>query len=696
MPVKARSGSLAAVVVLLALLGCRGGERGEGDSSGVAVLDSGGVDLVRNTAADRSANRRVTRLTELQPPDSALTPLPWGVDADPETGRIYVLDRTSPRVVVFGRSGDYVETLGREGGGPGEFRDPSALSVADDGMLTVWDTGRGVLSRWSQDGRHVGERPSPGISYWGPGVHLHGGRLVTVTSQRSPSAVRQLLVEARSGDGADADTSVLHVEEQETATVRLPCMQGPMPKVLEPTLAWTARGDTIWAVNGPDYRIDLFAGGEMVASVRRPVEPVRVTAEMAAERARLQFRGFLRRCGVSAEQFLEQVGHAERITPIRWLSVDPAGRLRVARGAGHLAAERIDLFSPEGRYRGSVDASVMPLAFVSTTRFVGLRLREDTGRPVLSLNELEEEPEAEEDTAAASAGEEPDGRPAWAPPVQEDLPEIRDCPECPVMVELPAGEYLMGSPEGEAPAAEISTRPEHTERAEKPQVEVTIARPFAIGKYEVTFDQWEACVEAGGCEHRPEDEGWGRGDRPVIHVARTDARQYVEWLSRRTGEEYRLPSEAEWEYAARAGTETARWWGDSLGRGRVPCDGCGTRRDRESTAPVGSFPANPWGLHDMLSNVTEWVADCWHESHEGHPGDASARVESSPWWREEGWETRRGEPCERPVRRGGAYGYYSWTIRAAHRSFYFPNPNWYERKSYTRGFRVAREVDGSS
>ena len=263
------------------------------------------------------------------------------------------------------------------------------------------------------------------------------------------------------------------------------------------------------------------------------------------------------------------------------------------------------------------------------------------------------------------------------------------------MVELPPGDFLMGSPEGEAPAEEIPTRPEGIERAEKPRVEVTIGRPFAIGKYEVTFAEWDACVEAEGCEHRPEDEGWGRGDRPVIHVSRTDAKRYARWLSERTGEEYRLPSEAEWEYAARAGTETARWWGDELGEGRVPCDGCGTRWDGRSTAPVGSFPANPWGLHDMLSNVEEWVADCWHGSHEGHPGDASARIESSPWWREQGWKDRRGRPCRRPVERGGAYSFYPWTIRAASRDFYRPDPNWHERKDDAQGFRLARTVEGS-
>ena len=276
---------------------------------------------------------------------------------------------------------------------------------------------------------------------------------------------------------------------------------------------------------------------------------------------------------------------------------------------------------------------------------------------------------------------------------QSELREFRDCPHGPVIVVLPPGQFLMGAPEGEESAARNPDRPEWTERAEKPQVEVEIAHPFAIGKYEVTFAEWDRCVEAGGCTYRPEERArnspwwnptrkWSRGDRPVIHIARADAEQYIDWLSEATGQSYRLPSEAEWEYAARAGTTTARYWGDGLGKGMAVCDGCGSEWDNRSTAPVGSFAPNPFGLHNMFGNVTEWVADCWHENHEGNPGDGSARIESSPWWKE-------GE-CERPVQRGGAWSHYPWTIRAAARGFWRPGP-WTDRDD-SYGFRVVRVI----
>ena len=211
---------------------------------------------------------------------------------------------------------------------------------------------------------------------------------------------------------------------------------------------------------------------------------------------------------------------------------------------------------------------------------------------------------------------------------------FRDCPDCPDMVVIPAGRFRMGCVSG------LDCRDR-----EKPVHEVTIPHAFALSTHEVTFAQWDACVEGGGCGgHRPEDEGWGRGDLPVINVSWEDAQSYVTWLSRETGESYRLPSESEWEYAARAGTATKYSWGNEIGVNRANCDGCGSRWDNQRTAPVGSFAPNGFGLYDMHGNVWEWVEDCWNGSYAGAPSDGGA------------WESGN---CAERVLRGGSWLYRS-------------------------------------
>ena len=220
---------------------------------------------------------------------------------------------------------------------------------------------------------------------------------------------------------------------------------------------------------------------------------------------------------------------------------------------------------------------------------------------------------------------------------------FRDCAECPEMVVVPAGSFWMGSADDDEDGFDV----------ERPRHEVRIAEPFAIGVYEVTFAQWDACVAAGGCgDHQPNDLGWGRGNRPVMRVNWNDAQAYVRWLSEKTGERYRLPSESEWEYAARAGTATGYWWGDEVGGGRANCTGdvCGDRF--RFTASVGSFAANPWGLHDVHGNVEEWVEDCWNGSYRGAPSDGTA------------WTA--GD-CSRRVLRGGSWGGTPRNLRAANR-----------------------------
>ena len=229
---------------------------------------------------------------------------------------------------------------------------------------------------------------------------------------------------------------------------------------------------------------------------------------------------------------------------------------------------------------------------------------------------------------------------------------FRDCPDCPEMVVVPAGSFLMGSTPSRDPLGNNSEVPAHR---------VTIREPFAVGVYEVTFAQWDACYADGGCSHQYYDYDWGRGDRPAVDVSWWAAQEYVRWLSKRTGRHYRLLSESEWEYVARAGTTTAHWWGDELGRpNRANCDGCGRwwqLPGRRRTAPVGSFEPNPFGLHDVLGNVSEWVQDCWHHDYSQH-GPAQ--------WYGSAWEPETGV-CHSRVLRGGSWRSFPQGIRSASR-----------------------------
>ena len=226
---------------------------------------------------------------------------------------------------------------------------------------------------------------------------------------------------------------------------------------------------------------------------------------------------------------------------------------------------------------------------------------------------------------------------------------------------IPAGSFQMGCVSGVE--CEGDEFPVHT---------VTIPAPLAVGKYEVTFSEWDACVESGGCRHVPHDAGWGRGNRSVVHVSWEDTQEYVAWLSAETGYEYRLLSESEWEYAARAGTGTAYSWGNEIGDNRANCDGCGSRWDFDRTAPVGSFAANAFGLHDMHGNVFEWVEDCWNGSYVGAPSDGSA------------W--KRGD-CSSRVLRGGSWYDGPRFLRSA-----FRYGRWSGVRSLSFGFRVARTL----
>ena len=246
---------------------------------------------------------------------------------------------------------------------------------------------------------------------------------------------------------------------------------------------------------------------------------------------------------------------------------------------------------------------------------------------------------------------------------------FRDCGECPEMVVVPSGSFMMGSPDGES--GRVDT--------EGPRHRVRIDYRFAVGVHEVTFAEWDACANAGGCGgYRPNDRGWGRRNRPVIYVSWDDAQSYVRWLSRMTGERYRLLSESEWEYVARAGTTTPFHFGWTISTAQANYDGdyaygSGRKgRYREKTVSVGSFSANAWGLYDVHGNVWERVGDCWNGSYTGAPAEGSA------------WT--RGD-CAKRVLRGGSWLSVPRYLRSASRGRKTAGD-----RSSNVGFRIARTL----
>ena len=239
---------------------------------------------------------------------------------------------------------------------------------------------------------------------------------------------------------------------------------------------------------------------------------------------------------------------------------------------------------------------------------------------------------------------------------------FRECSKdafCPEMIVVPAGEFKMGSPETEAGRF----------ANEGPQHDVAIARPFAVSKFDVTFDDWDACVSVGGCPD-VDDSTYGRETKPVINVSWVEAQQYVAWLARMTGKPYRLLTEAEWEYVARAGATTAYSWGDDIGAGHANCIGCGSKWDKVETSPVGSFPPNAFGLYDMAGDVWQWVQDCNHQDYKQAPTDGSA------------WA---GGDCNEHIVRGGSWLAKPPFLRSGLRGE-FPT----DEHNSDLGFRVAR------
>ena len=233
---------------------------------------------------------------------------------------------------------------------------------------------------------------------------------------------------------------------------------------------------------------------------------------------------------------------------------------------------------------------------------------------------------------------------------------FRDCPDCPEMVVVPSGEFDMGGKDTPF---------------EGPSHRVTIARPFAIERRETSFAEWDACVADGKCKYRPDDHGWGRGDLPVIDVSWEDAKAFVAWLTQKTGRNYRLPSEAEWEYAARAGTTSTFWWGREVGKSNANCENCGDASLHRTMRP-GTYRPNGFGLYDTAGNVYEWVEDCWNDNYTKAPKDGSAWISGQ---------------CRQRVLRGGSFANKSNTVTSAARFRYDLDVRY-----FANGFRVVRDV----
>lgn len=254
-------------------------------------------------------------------------------------------------------------------------------------------------------------------------------------------------------------------------------------------------------------------------------------------------------------------------------------------------------------------------------------------------------------------------RPAPTAPHYSPGQVFRDGADLPEMVVIPPGRFLMGSPAHEKGRREL----------EGPQREVRIERPFALGKYAVTFAEWDAAISAGATLHRPNDQNWGRDRRPVVDVSWDDAQSFIVWLNTRVAAGgYRLPSEAEWEYACRAGTTTPYSTGMSISIRQAQFSPEG-KPGSTQTAPVGSFPANALALHDMHGNVWEWVQDCHEDHYLSHPNDGSAH------------ETLA---CRFRVYRGGSWAHAADIMRSANRAGAPPT----YRGGGALGFRVARTI----
>jgi formylglycine-generating enzyme required for sulfatase activity len=348
-------------------------------------------------------------------------------------------------------------------------------------------------------------------------------------------------------------------------------------------------------------------------------------------------------CRTELQTFLEfeaESGRDDLILPIYWLPcrvLEDAG-LRASDTLAEIIHDRQRSDWRKRRHKPYTDPEVREALEALAEQIEQARARADRASPPPNAR-----------TRASEAGHR-------SQPANTALRDI-DEPWCPEMVEIPAGQFMMGSPESDSEAGD----------AEKPPHLVRLERPVLVGRCPVTFEEYDHFCRATR-RQEPDDKSWGRGRRPVIDMSWNDAKAYTEWLAGESGRAYRLLSEAEWEYACRAGTTTRYWWGDEIAPENANFGGNVSR-----TRQVGAYPGSPWGLFDMHGNVWEWVEDRWHDNYDGAPSDGSA------------WTWTKGK--ESRVLRGGSWGSDPVSLRSASRIWYSPS-----FRINILGFRVARTL----
>jgi formylglycine-generating enzyme required for sulfatase activity len=370
--------------------------------------------------------------------------------------------------------------------------------------------------------------------------------------------------------------------------------------------------------SGETLRADLAAARDGLKEARRERDDLLVTIQKqadAASREKAQSTAMLAAATKARDEALAQAKDAKADAE-EWRQKHVALSGEAKRKDEAAARERDGLRSELAASQGQLDAAKAAAAQSAAALSAATKARDEALAQAKSAR-------AEADGWHLKLVPVAKAPPAGSDPALAVTPgsgqSFRDCNDgCPEMVVVPKGNFKQA---------------------------------FAVGKFEVTFDEWGACVAGGGCTGNPnpvDSGGWGKGRRPVINVSWDDAKEYVAWLSRKTGKTYRLLSDAEWEYAARAGTTTAYSWGDDIGKGNANCSSCGSQWGNKQTAPVGSFKPNDWGLFDMHGNVWEWCED----------GDNSSRVLRGGAWNDNPWGLRSANRIgSRPSGRSSDFGF---------------------------------------